>query len=247
MNYTLITGATGGIGQALAQEFARHGHSLILLGRNINHLESLTQQLSILYPNLSFHYYAVDLADTEKLITTLSTICAHHPVDIVINNAGIGRFEAVQDLSEEAIDAQLDINLKAPMLITRFFLNQLIERRGALIYIGSILSDLPNQKASVYAASKHGLLGFANTVRLEHPELYVLTVHPSTVRTHFFGKMVTGKFVLEPETVAQKTYRAFKRRKRRLNIPKSIGLLRLCYLFFPRLIDRINRRFFTNK
>lgn len=247
MTYTLITGATGGIGRALAFEFAKNGHSLILLGRNANRLSELIDELN--EENNENHYisYVVDLMDIDHLASILEEIGETYSIEVVINNAGIGIFEDIQQLTTKHIDNQLVLNVKVPMLMTTKLLQNVRQNKGSFIYMCSILSDFPNQKASVYVATKHALLGFANTIRLEYLDLHVLTVHPSTVRTSFFGGEVKGRFILEPMTVSRKVYRSYRKRKRRLNIPKTIGILRILYTFFPRIIDTINRKYFTNK
>lgn len=243
MKYTLITGATRGIGYELAQIYAQNGHHLILIARNEAKLQEMKQNFSSKY-QVVIEVFAVDLSNlaaTESLITEIK---ANYQLEALILNAGIGEFNKVDDLTLAEIEKQFNVNVYAPMLFTKHLLKNIKQNQGSIIYLCSILSYFSNYKASVYVSTKHALLGFANNVRLEHPDLHVLTIHPSTVNTGFVGEVSRA---LAPEKVAKLIHRAHKKRKTRLNIPKGIALLRLFNLWFPKTFERLNRKFFSNK
>ncbi len=249
MKYTIITGASSGIGKELAYKYAKEGHHLILIARRINILYQIKDELEALY-EVSIECFICDLNDTETITQTIENINTHFEINCLINNAGISYFEKVEDLSLETIKNQINVNVIAPMLMTKLLIANLTRNNGAVINICSILSYLPNAHSSAYTTSKYALYGFSNSLRLDFPNLHVLTVHPITVKTNFFkdsNYYSNIKKVLYPNIVAKKIYSAYVKKKRKVNIPYSIGLLNIIYQIFPRLIDHINRQFFSNK
>ncbi|NLG82496.1 MAG: SDR family NAD(P)-dependent oxidoreductase [Bacilli bacterium] len=246
--YTVITGSSKGIGKILALEYAKHGHNLILVARSSQILSDLKNDLESRF-SVSVKTFICDLSnleDVEKVFTEIS----NYEINCLINNAGIGIFTKVEAINQEDVKKQMNVNLLAPMLSTKILLSNILKNQGSVINICSVLSFIPNAKASIYIAGKSGLYAFSNTLRLEYPNLHVLTVHPITVETSFFtdpNYLNNVKKKLSPDTVARKVYQAYKKKKRRLNIPKSIFWLNLIYQICPGLIDRLNRKYFSYK
>ena len=129
MKYTVITGATGGIGRALAMEYARHGHPLILLGRDSERLNQIVEDLNAIH-HQSYITYSVDLTDIDTLTTILEEINERYALECIINNAGIGIFEAVDQIEAHSVEKQLAVNVQAPILITTSLLAN-VRRRGS--------------------------------------------------------------------------------------------------------------------
>lgn len=247
-NYTIITGSSKGIGKNLAIEFAKNGHNLILVARSSEILSELKKQLESLY-NVSIGVFPCDLNDLQQVEKVFNQI-NNYNINCLINNAGIGIFTKVEEIDNKELLMQMNVNVLAPIMITKMLLPNLSKNKGSVINICSVLSYMPNTKSSVYTAGKSALYAFSNTLRLEYPHLHVLTVHPITVETTFFADpnyLNNIKTKLKPELVAKKVFRAYKKKKRRLNIPKLIFWLNLFYQICPKFIDKLNRKYFSHK
>lgn len=162
----LLTGASGGIGKALAHRLATRGYGLILQGRNQAALEQLRDAL----PGASRHMILVaDLCDSQQR-RDLVAACETLPggLDVLINNAGVARFALLEDNDDGAMRRILETNLLVPMALTRDLL-PLLQRseRGAVINIGSAFGHIGHPGFSVYGASKSGLHGFTEALRRE--------------------------------------------------------------------------------
>jgi short-subunit dehydrogenase len=152
----LLTGATGGIGHAIARALHAEGAQLLLTGRRIDVLAGLASEVDaeILATDLS------DRADVESLIA------AAGEVDIVIANAGLPGSGPLLDFEQDDIDRCLEVNLRAPMALCRALAPGMVTRgRGHFTFISSLSGLAAAAGASVYSATKFGLRGFAHGVR----------------------------------------------------------------------------------
>ncbi|HBP31605.1 MAG TPA: short-chain dehydrogenase [Advenella kashmirensis] len=185
----LITGASRGIGLALAERADRDGHTVIGLARSA--------------PEGAFpgKFYCADLADARTTAETLTQICAENKVDSIVNNAGLTTNSTVQDTSIEELDRILAINVRAPLQCVQACLPSLIRsQRGAVINISS-RAALGMPRRSAYAAAKSGLIGYTRTWALE------LGKHGITVNAVAPGPIGTALFhsnnpMTEEETLA---------------------------------------------
>jgi len=153
---TLLTGATGGIGAAIARALAARASKLVLTGRRTDVLEPLARELGA-------RAVAADLAhdaDVQRLIAEGAD------ADVLIANAALPGTGALDDFTPEEIDRALDVNLRAPMLMARGIGRKMAERgRGHIVFIGSLAGRTASPRASVYNATKFGLRGFALGLR----------------------------------------------------------------------------------
>ena len=205
----VLTGACGGIGACLAQELAKAGARLLLVGREGKALERLR---SILPAGSRSHmFYVANLLESEDL-DALSLVCADAQVDILINNAGMGEFNLLEVTSSEIIKNLLDLNLNVPIQLTRLLLPKLKTRpAAAIINIGSALGSIGYPGYSVYSASKFGLRGFSEALRRELSGSNVRVMHfsPRATRTPLNDANVLamntalGTAMDEPKFVAQ--------------------------------------------
>jgi short-subunit dehydrogenase len=178
----LITGATDGIGRALAQIYRARGARVLGIGRRP------AEEVS---PDLRSDYCRVDLAQpfASALVADVLRQRGVARLDRLIHCAGIGSYGAVDDQTPEAIDALLDVNLRAPIALTHALLPLLIAAHGHVTFIGSIAAALPAPNYAVYGATKAALEGFARSLREElRGRVGVQIVHPGATRTGMHAK-----------------------------------------------------------
>jgi uncharacterized protein len=152
----LVTGATGGIGQAIARAFAARGASLLLTGRRADVLEPLSAELGAeaLVADLSV------ASELERLIVTAGA------VDVVVANAALPASGDLLALSQVQIDTMIDVNLRAPIALTRAVAPGMVQRRrGHIVFISSLSGKAVAPSSSLYSATKFGLRGFALAAR----------------------------------------------------------------------------------
>ncbi len=171
----LLTGATGGIGHAIARRLKTEGATLVLSGRNAEVLAPLAAELGA-------RSVVADLGTADGVDRLLNE---SGPVDVLIANAALPGVGLLTDLPVDRIDANLDVNLRAPIMLTRALLPQLTERRrGHLVYIGSVSGIVASPGSTLYNATKFGLRGFAAALRqdLHGTGVGVSCVEPGFVR-----------------------------------------------------------------
>ncbi len=152
----LLTGATGGIGHAIARRLSASGARLILTGRRTGALEPLAQELGA-------QALAVDLADRDA-VARLAEECAD--VDAVIANAAVPASGPLTSFSGEEIDRALDVNLRAPIVVARALGERMAARRsGHLLFVSSLSGKTGSAGTSMYSATKFGLRGFGQGLR----------------------------------------------------------------------------------
>jgi 3-oxoacyl-[acyl-carrier protein] reductase len=181
----LVTGASRGIGRAVALQLAHRGVRLALLGRASPQASSLLAELGRIGPPPAF--FEVELADTEQLEQRLAELVAREGIpSVVINNAAMIERGPVESIPPEIWDRHLAVNLRAPFLITRALLPQMKARgSGRLLYVASIAATLGTAHAAAYGASKWGLLGFVKCLaeELRDTGLMAACVLPGSVDT----------------------------------------------------------------
>ena len=152
----LVTGATGGIGQAIARAFAARGARLILSGRRTEVLQPLADELGA-------QAVVCDLADraeVERLIANAGEL------DVLVANAALPGTGALTDFTQEQLDRTLEVNLRAPIALARGLTPQMIDRgSGHLAFISSLNGRIATPLTSIYSATKFGLRGFALGLR----------------------------------------------------------------------------------
>jgi short-subunit dehydrogenase len=207
----LITGATGGIGQAIARALAARGAKLILTGRRIDVLEPLAQQLDA-------RTAAVDLsqpAELERLVRDAGE------VDILVANAALPASGALDSFTVQEIDRALDVNLRAPIVLAHALLPQMVARgRGHLLFMSSLAGKAATPGTALYNASKFGLRGFASALRADvrTTGVGVSAVFPGFIRdAGMFAeadvKLPPGVGTRTPEDVAEATVKAIERNR----------------------------------
>jgi NADP-dependent 3-hydroxy acid dehydrogenase YdfG len=174
----LLTGATGGLGRAIGKALDQRGAHVILSGRKQEALEALAAQLGSAEP------VAADLAKREDVDALPSRA---GQVDILVHNAALPGSGRLESFTPEEIDRALDVNLRAGIMLTHALLPAMLERRrGHLVFVSSIGGKVPTARASIYAATKYGLRGFAGALRddLHGSGIGVSAVFPGVIEQH---------------------------------------------------------------
>lgn len=163
----VITGASSGIGRAVALKLASEGVNLVLLGGNRKEKLNETCNLCKKY-KVNVEVILGNLTDKDFLKTAIYNINAKYKVDVLINNAGVAQNCAFIDVTEELYDNIMNVNVKAPFFITQGLLDNIRKSNYAtIINISSIVGHLGYPMQSVYTASKHALLGFTKSLANE--------------------------------------------------------------------------------
>ena len=186
----LVTGASSGIGKYLAIELAKYNFNLILTSRTKDKLESTAKEIKQI--GSTCQVITADLSDKDSINELYNQTLKIGFIDTVVNNAGFGKFDKIQDVSIDDWDTQISVNLRAPFLITKLFSQPMIKnKRGMFVYINSVAGKKAYPFSSAYVSSKFGLRGFARSIREEFRDygIKVVSVHPGAVDTGFWDKL----------------------------------------------------------
>jgi short-subunit dehydrogenase len=233
--HIVITGASSGIGEALAREFASHKASVTLVARRKNHLEKLANSLSV-----KTHVVACDLSDRDNCTEWIAEAEKQlGPIDVLINNAGVQIIGASSSVDPKLGERLLDLNLATPLRLTRAVLPGMIARgKGTVVNVASLAALAPTPGMSYYNASKAGLAGASEALRgeLSNTGVKVLTVYPGIIETAM-GKNGIQAYQsslalrLQPrgttEELAKRVYRAVQRKQSRVIYPGIYRFLRV--------------------
>ena len=185
----IITGGSKGIGKAIAIELAKQGAHPVLVSRGEEALKSATAEIAALpeakEQSVRPMYVAADVSSSEEVARIVGTVQREYGrVDVLVNNAGVYRLARIKEVSADALEKMLDINLKGAVLLTREVLPIFAQQgHGAIVDIGSTAAlDILDQN-NAYAPSKHGHRVWSSIVALEHPEVKVYRIHPSNTQT----------------------------------------------------------------
>ncbi|MEA3043544.1 MAG: hypothetical protein QOH47_1382 [Sphingomonadales bacterium] len=187
-----ITGASSGIGAALAEAFAGEGAALILSGRRRDALEAVAARLG--GPSLLLPFEATDEGAPSAAVEAAWGWRGH--VDILVNNAGVSQRSLAIDTELEVYRTLIETDLIAPIALTQAILPLMAPRReGHIVAISSVAGRLGPVLRTGYAAAKHGLIGYCDALRAEVETAYgikVTTILPGSVRTRVAANALEG-------------------------------------------------------
>jgi short-subunit dehydrogenase len=220
----LVTGASGGLGQAIARALAGRGARVILTARRVEVLEALAQETG-------GRAVACDLTDRASIVQLAADA---GPVDVLVANAGLPASGGLQSFSLDEIDRALDVNLRAPIVLARLIGEGMVERGGGhIVFVSSLSGKAATVGSSVYAATKFGVRGFAMGLRedLRPRGVGVSTVFPGFIRDagmfHDANTRLPGYVGTKtPEDVAAAVVRAIEHDKAEVDvapIPLRLG------------------------
>jgi 3-hydroxy acid dehydrogenase / malonic semialdehyde reductase len=180
----LVTGASSGIGRAIARNLLEQGHDVIGISRDCTKFK---------VPRANFHPVQFDLSLLQELPQKIREIEQQFPdLDAVVFSAGVGQFGSLEEFSYAQIQALMTINFTSPVFLTRALLPSLKRKvRSDLIYIGSEAALEGSRKGTIYCASKFALRGFTQALREEcsKDQLRVCLINPGMVLTPFFDHL----------------------------------------------------------
>jgi short-subunit dehydrogenase len=207
----LLTGATGGLGMAIARSLAERGATLLLSARKREALEALAADL----PGDGHGVLPADLAEPEEAERLAGEA---EGVDILVANAGLPAAGRMEDFSAEQVKRALRVNLESPMVLAQALFPAMLERgSGHLVFVASLAGKSPAPRSSIYNATKFGLRGFALALRtdLAPRGVGVSLISPGFIReagmfAESGAKPPPGLGTSTPEQVAKATVRAIE-------------------------------------
>ncbi len=206
----IITGASKGIGFAIAQQFAAHGHDLYLTSKTPADLEKAATDLRAQFPLVNIEYFASDLSQKANVDAFSKWCLQKTQADILINNAGYFVPGKLMEEAEGQLQGQLDTNLFSAYHLTRAILpSMLTKKSGHIFNICSIASLGAYENGGAYSISKFALLGFSKNLRLELKDkgIKVTAVCPGAAYTNSWaGSGVDPKRIMEASDIAKMIY-----------------------------------------
>lgn len=220
-DYTIITGASSGIGYELANLFAKDKHNLILVARNNERLQNIKDELKVM--NIDIKILSLDLSnmdDCDKLIRFVEE--NKMKIDTLVNNAGIGSFGDFKDVEWNTEEKLIDINIKAVTKLTKYFLPKMVEQKyGGVLNVASTAAFAAGPRMAAYYASKAYVLNLTEAI-YEEVKGYGIKVSclcPGPVKTSFQSKAGikksegAKKYLMDADIVAKLGYNGFKKGK----------------------------------
>ena len=243
----LVTGASAGIGRALAREFAAGGYDLVVVARRKEQLTALAEELDAEH-GVDIHAIPMDLAEpgaAEKLYDAVDE--REVQIDALVNNVGIGAYGRFHETDLDRELAQLRLNVELPMHLTKLYLPEMIERdEGSILNVASLAAFFPGPRMAGYYASKAYLLQLSEALatELRGTGVSVTTLCPGPVRTEFQERagmedtLVGSRFIHSREDVAKAGYRGAM--NGRLVVVPGVGMRLLSFLarLSPRWLQR---------
>jgi len=244
----VITGASMGIGEAIAKIFGDHGANLVVLSRDASRAEAARGRIGHTDRTLAL---ACDVRHREEIDRVLSLTLHHFDrIDVWVNNAGHGLLDSVSEFEMAAARQTFDTNFFGTidsMLAVIPIMKQ--QGSGAIINVSSVAGHLPLPFHAIYSATKFAMNAFGKAARLEllNSNIHVMTVCPGYVRTAFGENAVKGREVkvLRPsaargitaERVARATFHGYVKRKREVVVPWTMHPVIKLYQLFPGVVE----------
>jgi NADP-dependent 3-hydroxy acid dehydrogenase YdfG len=201
---SIVTGASRGIGKAIALRLAKEGHNVMIFGRDEDALKNTKNEIEKI--GSVCEYFIGDVADEMFVGNSIKRITEKHSkVDHLINNAGIGIMKKVIDAELEDFKKQVDANLYGVFNFSHAVLPNMIEnKKGSIILIASLAGKNSFVNGAMYSATKHAALGFMRSLMLEVREYNIraASICPGSVNTEF-GHHPNKDKILQPKDVAE--------------------------------------------
>lgn len=238
----LVTGGSSGIGAATAAALVGRGAHVVVTGRDAGRLDAVARRIG-------GEAVAADLTDPEEL-RALADATRSRGVDVLVHCAGVGLAASADRSTDAEVHRMVAVNLLAPIALTRELLPGLrASTRGHLVFVGSIAGRLGVGLESCYAASKAGLAGYADSLRVELADagIAVTTVSPGPVDTDFFrrrGAPYTRRIPrpVSADRIAAEIVRAVEQGRAEVLVPRWLRLPVVVHDLAPSLYSRLAGR-----
>lgn len=245
----VVTGASMGIGEAIAKVFADHGASVVMLSRDAGRVEAARGRVGHVERTLAL---ACDVRHREEIDRAIGLTLHHFQrIDIWVNNAGHGLLDSVAQMEMAACREMFDTNFFGAVMGMQAVVPVMRQQGGGtIINISSVAGHIPLPFHAAYSATKFALnaIGKAAGAELQKDGIHVLTVCPGYVRTAFSQNVVLGnerKKVrpdsvrgITAERVARATLRGYVKKKREVIVPWTMYAPQKIYQLFPALVER---------
>lgn len=237
----IITGGSEGVGAAAARKFAEAGAHLMLVARNKKNLEVIAEELR---DKTHVEIFAMDVSDTEACVDVFKkTQFEFGRVDILINNAGFHKRGPAESVDASDLGKMIDVNLKAPIVLSRIALPYLRESGGgAIINVGSLSGRTFVPNSATYSASKNGLRAFTYSLyeELRDSGIKIAVVSPGPISTGFIladidqtSDITFSQPMSTPEEVAQVIMDLCSNDRRERSMPAMSGFLTTVIYLMP--------------
>jgi len=247
----LITGASSGIGRALALRLGAEGARVALVARRADRLEAAARDIAarggeaLVLP--------CDVSDRAQAFAAAGRALERFgAIDLLVNNAGYGHHRPFLEWDLDDMERVMRVNYLGALYWTKALLPQMVERgHGWVVFVASVAGKIGVPEESAYVASKFALVGLAESLSYEAEEagVHVLTVCPGTVRTEFFDEEalarmppVARRSMIEPERVVEAMLGALTRGAREVTVPRSLASAYVVRSLAPGLLRQGVRR-----
>ncbi len=246
----LITGASAGIGAAIARKLAAEGLRVGLAARRLERLEELASE--ICQTGGEAFVFPADLSQPQDRVRLLERVEQEMgPLDVLVNNAGFAWYGYTADLPWSIADGMLAVNVEAVVHLTLLTLPGMRARRkGQIINIGSIAGEIPSQGVTLYAGTKAFLNAFTTALHreLKGSGVSAGVIRPGPVKTEFFdtaavhsngGRIPSERLAVPADQVAHAVWRMLCRPRRTIYVPGLLALTPWVELVFAPVMDRL--------
>lgn len=243
----VITGASMGIGEAIAKVFAERGARLVMLSRDASRAEAARHRIGHTDRTIAI---ACDVRHREEIDRALGLVLHHFDrVDVWINNAGVGMRDTVEEMDLAKARELFETNFFGAVQCMQAVLPVMkAEGSGTVINISSVAGHIPLPYGAIYSASKFAMnaIGKGARMELKRSNVHVLTVCPGYVRTDFGSNMIASRAGnirpksvqgVTPERVAEAVYEGYRKRKREVIVPWTMHPVVKLYQLFPQVVE----------
>jgi short-subunit dehydrogenase len=183
----VITGASSGIGESLSYQLSESGYKVVLVARSTDKLNLISDKIR--ENGRECLAVPIDVSKPDEINKLKEEANAFGDVTVVVNNAGIGKFSRIEDITLEDWNRQMDVNLRASFLMSQVFIPKMKEmKKGSLVFINSVAGKKGYPYSAAYVSSKYGMRGLADSFReeLRQDNIKVISIHPGAVNTPFW-------------------------------------------------------------
>lgn len=250
----IITGASSGIGLALAKEYASRGAKVVMAARQLEKMENAAYELK--QANYDVHPVQTDVTSQDSCENLINQALEQYgKIDILINNAGISMRALFQDTEIDVLKQLMDVNFWGTVYCTKFALPHIIEQKGSIVGVISVAGHIGLPGRTGYSASKYAVRGFMDALRIEnlHNGINVLVVAPGFTSSNIRSTALLGNGteqgksprneskMMSAETCAKIIIRATEKKKKELVLTLKSGKIPvLLGKWAPRLLDKLS-------